>query len=132
MRDKPSNKPIMPPARDFIVHERYRASNWGITLSAGDGLKVMHSAKYRLRDRPKSWFGGPWNHPEIYFDGEWMDVCRTDLYDDVATGLCKNKTLGEWIEHYTNKLRRADLGVRVRLHEDGRRSFAIIDAYTDG
>lgn len=88
-------------------------------------FKVMDNARYRLKF-DKQWGG---NGLEIFYKRKWWGVCRTDLKDNVATGWVTSKTLDQWLKHYRAKVR---YGVRLLDHGDGRRSFAVIDSYSDG
>jgi hypothetical protein len=45
-----------------------------------------------------------WTNPEIYVRGSWHHLGRTDLFDDVATGWCTNKSSEEWRSHYLGKV----------------------------
>lgn len=70
-------------------------------------------------------------HPVIVFNGTKHSLGRTDLMDDIATGLCAEKSPEEWRQHY---LRTAEscMGARIRETDDGRFLFSIIDSLTDG
>jgi len=67
---------------------------------------------------------------EVQYAGEWWEVCRTDLMDNVCTGGFERyydatNARSRWIA----KVR---FGARLIKHEDGRRSFAVVDSTTDG
>lgn len=68
--------------------------------------------------------------PVIIFNGERHVLGRTDLHDDVATGLCANKTAEEWRSHYLASAR-ACYGGRITCSH-GIRLFSVIDALSDG
>lgn len=61
---------------------------------------------------------------EVFIDGAWLDVCRTDKSDDVATTTIEVLGEKEIINKYRNAIR---LGARVT---DG--SFRCIDSMSDG
>lgn len=67
----------------------------------------------------------------IMFEGRWHDLARTDLYDDCGTFW----RTGQNIEYDMNPpayLLKRCYGARVIEHDDGRRSFSVIDAWSDG
>lgn len=108
--------------------------HWIADLSYDEAKKIMDSAEYRLVEYVE---GPPWwtnetklNKPEIYVNGKWLSLCRTDWKDNVATSSCGFKSLDEWKENYT--LRDQDEwtgGVSARM-TDG--YFAVIDSFSDG
>ena len=68
----------------------------------------------------------PWTRPYITINGERLKLGRTDLKDDVATGLCANNTAEEWRSYYLEK---AAVGMGARIRNG---LFSVIDAYSDG
>ena len=100
-----------------------------------EAMMVMDTAQFRLVDIPAEGGFLAYNAPEIFHDGKWKSLCRTDLMDDVATGWCTTQTLEDWVEYYREKLKR-----RWRAEADGDmpraryndRRFSIIDAFSDG
>lgn len=88
--------------------------------------EFLRTASMRIEHIPAGWYGSGYTDPQIEHEGVWKSLCRTDLFDDVATGLCMNQTAEEWRRHYLEKLEDA-IGVRV-----GENRFAIIDALSDG
>lgn len=70
-------------------------------------------------------------HPVIVFNGTKHLLGRTDLMDDVATGLCADKSSEEWRQHYL-RTAMSCMGARIRETDDGRFLFSIIDSLTDG
>lgn len=101
-----------------------------VEIDYQEAKRIMDSAEYRLKTNPPDFaYNKEWNEPEIFHDGKWKSLCRTDLCDDVATGMCANKTLEQWIAHYKKKLRRWTECPSAR-YDDHR--FSVIDAITDG
>lgn len=98
-------------------------------ITTDAALAVMAEAMYRLivHDKDSDAWKMGWTEPEIYHEGKWKSLCRTDLKDDVATGWSTVKTLEEWREFYTRGLKKYRMGVR---YND--RRFSIIDAFSDG
>lgn len=91
---------------------------------------LLASAEVRavLHDHP-AWKGKmpPFNGLEVKINGEWREVCRTDLLDDVGTLICFNvertaeEMRAEYLEH---------ISYGARLRDTG--AFACIDSLTDG
>jgi len=76
--------------------------------------------------------GGSYTRPKIFYNGEWYSLGRTDLMDDVATGMCANFSIRKWRKHYLRSARNC-YGGRIRKTADGKRMlFSIIDSFTDG
>ena len=75
--------------------------------------RVMRNAKGRY----------PWEGIEVLYGGKWLGLCRTDLYDDVATGK-DMRGIADPIGYYKE---RAKAGARIT---DTR--FSVIDAMSDG
>lgn len=110
---------------DPLQNPNYRRLH-GITLSVEEGQAFMDGATYRLVPchDGKAWGIKPGNRLDIKYKRRWLDVCRTDLLDDIQTGVLDTRSQEEWIRYYRAKIR---CGVRV-----GRTTFAVIDAITDG
>jgi hypothetical protein len=96
-------------------------------LSPEQALAVMDAATYRITEKVETW---PSTKPhtvtevEIYHNGRWLDLCRTDLCDNVCTHFPKHWTLKQWLDHY-----------KARIHFGARfsdRLFAVIDSVSDG
>jgi hypothetical protein len=99
-----------------------------ISLTAEDARKVFKECEHRIiRDdrSPDRW--GPQNILQIKYEDEWRSVARTDLYDDIATGVIPLPSNA--FDYYLEKI---SLGARVGEYSDGRKFFHVIDAYTDG
>ena len=124
-----------------------KVEGFDVDLSAEDGKAYLAAAEIMVEDVPAvpNWMGA-YNSPRIKWEGEWIDLCRTDLADDVATGLCATKTAEEWRVHYLSHIH---YGVRIKptstggvlRHKDGTEEnvpppthlrFACIDAWSDG
>jgi hypothetical protein len=67
-----------------------------------------------------------YSRPLIRFNKNLYHLCRTDLMDDVSTGLCKNLSAEQWRAHYLEKAQSC-MGARIKD-----KSFCVIDAYSDG
>lgn len=68
--------------------------------------------------------------PVIFFKEKYYRLGRTDLVDNVATGLCEQRTAEEWRAHYLG-IAKACMGSRLNEFESGS-CFSIIDSLTDG
>jgi hypothetical protein len=62
---------------------------------------------------------------KIKIGGQWVEICRTDLMDDISTG--GRKWTREQVTSMTDSHGR--LGYGARMTKD---YFAIIDAFSDG
>ena len=69
--------------------------------------------------------------PTIVYNGENHDLGRTDLKDDISTGLCVNYNPEQWREHYLEKAKYC-MGGRIKSLPDGRKLLSVIDAISDG
>jgi hypothetical protein len=61
----------------------------------------------------------------VEHEGIWWKLARTDLKDDV----CTTQFGSEGERDYTKNVR---YGARLKRHADGRHTFAIVDAWSDG
>lgn len=96
-----------------------------VDLSRNQVIEALTSCPIELEDQ----YGG--TEPVIIFNGQRHDLCRTDLLDDVATGLCAKKSAEGWRAHYL-KAARTCMGGRITSGAQGHRLFAVIDSVTDG
>jgi hypothetical protein len=113
-------------------------------LSVEEGIAYLTTAELMLEDR-LAW-GVPYNQPLIKWEGEWIHLCRTDLKDDVATGVCQTKSVEEWREYYLAHIRygvritplglggwvRYNDGTEGKLEGSTEPRFACIDGWSDG
>jgi hypothetical protein len=97
-----------------------------VDLSRAQVIEALTSCPIELEDQL---YGG--TEPVIIFNGERHDLCRTDLLNDVATGLCAKKSAAQWRAHYL-KAARTCFGGRITKSAQGHRLFAVIDSATDG
>ena len=67
----------------------------------------------------------------IMFEGRWYDLARTDLRDDCATWIRTGQNL-DYDQNPPAYMARRCYGARVKEHDDGRRSFQVIDTESDG
>lgn len=65
----------------------------------------------------------------VKFRGEIFEVARTDLMDDVCTTYVNQKPADELLAHFVAK---CNFGARLKRHADGRKTFAVIDSFSDG
>lgn len=66
----------------------------------------------------------------VLYDGLWWDLSRTDLKDNVATGRPSvSWNIDSCREFWKHQCR---YGTRLNRWDDSRRSFSIIDAWSDG
>lgn len=98
-----------------------------VDVSRRDVLEALEKCEIEVSESAD----GTYTVPVIAYKGEKRQLGRTDLKDDVATGLCARKTSSEWREHY---LRAAKGCYGARLHDwkDGRLGFYVIDSWSDG
>jgi len=100
-------------------------------LRMSEAVAAM-TTTFRLHQRPDHGWG---QHTDLqmWYQNEWWWVCRTDLWDDICTGIVEQGwTLDEWIDHYKRKCAKS-YGARPKTDKvDGFPMFAIIDALTDG
>jgi len=97
-----------------------------LDLSVEEGLKVLTSADMRI-DKDREY--GP--RHQIKYKGEWWDLGRTDLTDDVATGCSFHShvdmsNLDSVRNYYAERVRYG-----VRLREDPK-LFSCVDSWSDG
>ena len=87
-----------------------------VTLGVRDGKKILRAAHLRIKGQ----------RVQILYDYQWLDLCRTDLMDDVTTFTHEDVTRGieRTRRYYLAKIR---WGVRV-----GKSSWCVIDSATDG
>lgn len=98
-------------------HEGYR------DISPDEAAKVYATAPRRWGT---AWYGPV---PELEIEGRWLQLCRTDLHDNVATSKARpfdpqKDSLEEAVSLFAGLAR---LGARI-----GGGNFAAIDAYSDG
>ena len=94
----------------------WRKNGCNVTLGVRDGKKILRAAHLRIKG----------HRVQILYDYQWLDLCRTDLMDDVATFTHEDVTHGiEPIRRYY--LTRIHYGVRI-----DKRSWRVIDSATDG
>lgn len=96
------------------------------TISALKDCKIEIETK---TGRPPH--NGEYTVPFILFDGHRRQLGRTDLTDDVATGLCAMKTAEEWRKHYARKAKTC-MGARLQNGCDNQLGFHVIDSVSDG
>jgi hypothetical protein len=98
-------------------------------LSVEQARTILDTAVFRLTRHPalsgRGWTAGnAYTTIELMLDGNWLELCRTDLADNVATGRHENWTVAEWVAYYRERIRH---GARYDA-----RIFAVIDRFTDG
>lgn len=97
-----------------------------VDLTRTQVIDALTSSVIEVEDRGQ----GRGTKPIIVFNGELHNLCRTDLFDDVATCLSARKTADEWREYYLCMARKC-LGGRI-VSSQGNRRFSVIDALSDG
>lgn len=117
-----------------LEERRYEAD-----LDVKTSLALLRSCPLRIVSRKVRWWGDTDQdhiYPEIFFQGEWVELCRTDLFDDVCTGEPvlispkprKNHYDVEVVRRrYIRDMLRAKCGIRLRAG-----AVSIIDSMTDG
>lgn len=110
--------------REWLDGNGDKTCHFGIKvdLSINDAIRAIKSSK--LRTKKVSAWNCSYNKLQIMFNGKWLNVARTDLFDDVCTGLCETKKLAEWKNHYISRVM---YGARIKEN-----TFAVIDSVTDG
>lgn len=101
-------------------------------IERDEAVKAM-ATTYRLYQRPDYGYG-VFQELQMWYQNEWWWVARTDLCDDVCTGILESRwTLQEWVDHYKNKCKNS-YGARLYplRPKEQFRTFAIIDSLTDG
>ena len=112
-----------------------KVQGYDIDISNDDLREIFRHPDYRITwTRSTKWSGTPYMVPalEFMYKGEWWTLARTDLKDDVCTTrpqlLNDVKVLADPIEMY----RKDFYGARLKRHDDGRLTFAVIDSFSDG
>jgi hypothetical protein len=108
-----------------VAEKRGYSVDWNVD----EGYKILSEAPLR---KANDSMGG---YVEIFVNGNWAVLCRTDLMDNVATS--SGYDSGSIEENRTNYLKRIGFGVRYQESTDkccGKitRLFAVIDSLTDG
>lgn len=108
------------------LREHYGSS---VTHSILEARALLSKAPMRLA--PASDGGEP--DLQVQIDGEWLNLCRTDLKDDVATHI-RGHTSGGVEAARTYYLKHIRYGARVRdpKHGPGAKLFAVVDSLSDG
>ena len=101
------------------------ATNWIKQVSPEEAKEILLNSPWRELFET---IGGH-TRPQIQHEGEWWDMCRTDLYDDIVTSRYHWKTGEQYTkEDYINS---AIHGGRFYKWHQGR-IFAVIDSLSDG
>ena len=88
-----------------------------VTLSPEKAREVLDGIEYRRVSE------GDWTEVEVFYNGQWLGLCRTDLYDDVATSSDMTRRKDP-ITYYRKKIK---FGARITDE-----LFCVIDRLTDG
>ena len=106
--------------KDRQAHGEHLLINWSInmttkSLSVKKAKQVLSNAEIRRKDQKI----------EIFYNDEWLQLCRTDYMDDICTidEEDPNKTLEELRQKYLRK-------IRYGAYTNNR--FAVIDSVSDG
>lgn len=105
-----------------------------VDLSVTETVAALHEGELRFYEKraEAGWGGHLHRYLQLQYRGEWYDVCRTDLHDDVATTnhLFEDdtRTAREIADGYAKE---CAFGARLRRDGSGP-SFRIIDALSDG
>lgn len=113
-----------------IADTRTEFFGFKVDLCNVEAIACLNTAKVRTVKRKKFGGYGDCRMPQILWDGRWLDLCRTDLKDDVATGSYECSRVRQWREYY---LKRIHYGVRIvpsRKGYVGR--WSVVDALSDG
>lgn len=74
---------------------------------------------------------GDYYWPYIVYNGTTYRLGRTDLFDNIATGIGGDKTVEEWRSYYLNKAKKC-YGGRLQNFKNNTVGFSVIDSVTDG
>ena len=89
---------------------------YDVTLNADEGKKILLATRLQIKDQ----------RVQIWYNQQWLNLCRADLKDDVGTFTHEDVTRGiERTRHYY--LVRIHYGVRVDEN-----SWRVIDSVSDG
>jgi len=91
-----------------------------IDINKHDALNFLNNCEFRVIDGDERNF----YRPQVLYEGEWKDLCRTDLRDDVRTIIVEKHFLEDPISYFK---KRCHFGARI--YPGG---FAVIDSLSDG
>ena len=97
-----------------------------VDLSRAEVIAAIESSQIEVETISSRNVIGVYTRPSIRFGGNLYHLCRTDLMDDVSTGLCEKLSAEQWRSHYLAKARDC-MGARIKS-----KYFCVIDARTDG
>lgn len=95
-----------------------------VDLSRNETIEALKHCNISVIQRNR------YTDPLIFFNDKYYILGRTDLIDNVVTGLCKQKTAEEWRAHYL-RIAKTCMGSRLDEFESGG-CFSVIDSLTDG
>jgi hypothetical protein len=130
MRDKKEERQRQ--AAEWLAENGDKREHYGsaVDLSINEAKAALAAAPMRWNEEKNAWKYT--RLAEVYHDGEWRHLCRTDLADDVCTfgGQDEQLSLEELRAKYLQCVR---FGARLgssRQRDSGR--FAVVDAFSDG
>lgn len=118
--------------KDINAHEHFGCA---VDLSVAETLTALESPEAIIAVRPHMWGKTAQVAYElcILFRGEWHEVCRTDLKDDVCTSCDSHENRYDpqkELEHYRGLVR---YGARIKTERSlPMPLFAVVDSYSDG
>jgi hypothetical protein len=109
--------------------DKHEHDGFKVDLSFNETRDFLKNCRLHIYSRDGHW--GRSVEAQVLYNGMWWDLCRTDLKDNVAT----TRGHGGW--YGIDKLRelwsqQVRFGTRFNVWDDTRRSFSIIDAWSDG
>ena len=92
-----------------------KIQGYEVDLDKDSTREFLRNCHFR---KGKAWFGSQW---EVFYNGKWLGLSRTDLKDDVGIGCPKDQYSIEGL------MRLCAYGARVKEN-----SFCVITRYSDG
>jgi hypothetical protein len=119
-------------AAQWLAENSDKREHYGspVDLSINEAKAALAAAPMRWNEEENAWKYA--RLAEVYHDGKWLHLCRTDLADDVCTFGGEDEKLG--LEDLRAKyLQGVQFGARLgsrRSADSGR--FAVVDSFSDG
>lgn len=103
-----------------------------VDFTKKEALDILNKAKWRIIGQREEFFGVSeyLEEVEVFYKNTWWELARTDLKDDICTGECtRRRDKKNPVGRFINACR---YGARLYKHKDKRRTFAVIDSFSDG
>jgi len=118
--------------RDPDAHEHEGKK---VDLSITETLAALEDPEAVISVRPSMWGTSPMVEYQlcIMFRGEWFELARTDLFDDVCTGGDAYKVKTDAREELKRWRKKVGFGARIKRYPHRPLPLlAIVDALSDG